>query len=45
MRKDRVLARDHADYVRAERAVLTSVVHPYVVTLRYSFQVRASCSR
>jgi hypothetical protein len=39
MRKDRVLARDHRDYVKAERDVLTSVVHPYIVTLRYSFQV------
>ena len=39
MRKDRVLERDHHDYVRAERDVLTAVVHPYVVTLRYSFQV------
>ncbi|PSC73894.1 Serine threonine-kinase 2 19 [Micractinium conductrix] len=38
MRKDRILERDHKDYVRAERDVLTSVVHPYIVTLRYSFQ-------
>lgn len=38
MRKDRILERDHRDYVRAERDVLTSVVHPYIVTLRYSFQ-------
>lgn len=41
MRKDRILERDHKDYVRAERDVLTAVVHPYIVTLRYSFQVRA----
>ena len=41
MRKDRVLEREHRDYVRAERDVLTAVVHPYVVTLRYSFQVCA----
>ena len=40
MRKDRILERDHKDYVRAERDVLTSVVHPYIVTLRYSFQAR-----
>jgi p70 ribosomal S6 kinase len=38
MRKDRILERDHKDYVRAERDVLTSVLHPYIVTLRYSFQ-------
>ena len=41
MRKDRILARDHGEYVRAERDVLTAVHHPYVVTLRYSFQARA----
>ena len=39
MRKDRILERDHRDYVKAERDVLTAVVHPYIVTLRYSFQV------
>lgn len=39
MRKDRILERDHRDYVRAERDVLTAVLHPYIVTLRYSFQV------
>ena len=42
MRKDRILARDHGEYVRAERDVLTAVHHPYVVTLRYSFQARFS---
>lgn len=40
MRKDRILERDHKDYVRAERDVLTAVLHPYIVTLRYSFQAR-----
>ena len=40
MRKDRVLGKGHGGYVRAERDALTAVVHPYVVTLRYSFQVR-----
>ena len=34
-----ILARDHGDYVRAEREVLTAVFHPYIVTLRCSFQV------
>ncbi|KAI3425001.1 hypothetical protein D9Q98_008382 [Chlorella vulgaris] len=38
MRKDRVLERDHREYIKAERDVLTAVVHPYIVTLRYSFQ-------
>lgn len=39
MRKDRILEKSHGEYVRAERDALTSVVHPYIVTLRYSFQV------
>ena len=39
MRKDRVLERDHGDYIKAERDVLTAVLHPYIVALRYSFQV------
>ena len=38
MRKDRIIERDHGEYVRAERDALTAVVHPYIVTLRYSFQ-------
>mgnify|MGYP002631930820 CR=1 FL=1 len=38
MKKDRVLEKDHGEYVRAERNALTAVVHPYIVTLRYSFQ-------
>ena len=42
MRKERILARDHGDYVRAEREVLTAVFHPYIVTLRCSFQVMRS---
>lgn len=46
MRKDRVLARDHREYIKAERDVLTAVVHPYIVTLRYSFQVSCGwCER
>ena len=39
MRKERILAKDHSEYVRAERNVLTAVFHPYIVTLRCSFQV------
>lgn len=38
MRKEKILAKDHGDYVRAERNVLTAVFHPYIVTLRCSFQ-------
>ena len=39
MRKDRILEREHSTYVRAERDILTSVVHPYIVRMRFSFQV------
>ncbi len=39
MRKERIIAKDHGEYVRAERNVLTAVFHPYIVTLRCSFQV------
>lgn len=41
MRKERILQRDHSEYVRSERDLLTAVVHPYIVTLRFSFQVGA----
>ena len=43
MRKERIIAKDHGDYVKAERNVLTAVFHPYIVTLRCSFQVRQCC--
>ncbi len=39
MRKDKIVQNDHSEYVKAERDVLTSVHHPYIVTLRFSFQV------
>eukprot|EP00898_Chlorokybus_atmophyticus_P002927 jgi/Chlat1/3635/Chrsp238S03626 len=38
MRKDQILARNHTGYMRAERDILTSVEHPYIVAMRYSFQ-------
>ena len=41
MRKAPILAKGQGAYVRAERDVLTSVIHPYIVTLRYSFQTDA----
>jgi ribosomal protein S6 kinase beta len=39
MRKDRILEKNHAEYMKAERDILTKVDHPFVVQLRYSFQV------
>ncbi len=43
MRKDHIMAKDHGEYIRSERDVLTTVVHPYIVTLRSSFQVSPLC--
>ncbi|KAK9807282.1 hypothetical protein WJX73_007625 [Symbiochloris irregularis] len=38
MRKGKILEKDHGEYIKSERDVLTAVLHPYIVTLRYSFQ-------
>mmetsp|Transcript_22199 Transcript_22199/g.48473 ORF Transcript_22199/g.48473 Transcript_22199/m.48473 type:complete len:514 (+) Transcript_22199:245-1786(+) len=38
MRKEHILEREHAEYVRSEQDLLTSVTHPYIVQLRFSFQ-------
>jgi len=38
MRKDHIIERDHAEYIRTEKAIMTRVVHPYIVTLKGSFQ-------
>lgn len=39
MRKDTIIKNNHVDYMKAERDILTKVVHPFIVPLRYSFQV------
>lgn len=39
MRKDTIIKNNHVDYMRAERDILTKTVHPFIVQLRYSFQV------
>lgn len=39
MRKDTIIKNNHVDYMRAERDILTKVEHPFIVQLRYSFQV------
>lgn len=47
MRKDTIIKKNHVDYMKAERDILTKVVHPFIVQLRYSFQVcffTLSCS-
>lgn len=39
MRKDKIVEKNHAEYMNAEREILTKIEHPYIVQLRYSFQV------
>ncbi|XP_076939783.1 serine/threonine-protein kinase AtPK1/AtPK6-like [Bidens hawaiensis] len=40
MRKDTIIKNNHVDYMKAERDILTKVVHPFVVQLRFSFQTK-----
>ena len=44
MRKDNIIKKNHVDYMKAERDILTKVLHPFIVPLRYSFQVSFSFS-
>ncbi|PNY04291.1 serine/threonine-protein kinase AtPK2/AtPK19 [Trifolium pratense] len=41
MRKDNIIKKNHVDYMKAERDILTKVLHPFIVPLRYSFQDEA----
>ncbi|XP_066395524.1 serine/threonine-protein kinase AtPK2/AtPK19-like [Miscanthus floridulus] len=40
MRKDKILEKNHSEYMKAEREILTKVDHPFIVQLRYSFQTK-----
>ncbi|WOL16331.1 serine/threonine-protein kinase AtPK2/AtPK19-like [Canna indica] len=40
MRKDKIMENNHAEYMKAERDILTKVDHPFIVQLRYSFQTK-----
>ncbi|KAK6121954.1 hypothetical protein DH2020_044308 [Rehmannia glutinosa] len=40
MRKDKIMEKNHAEYMKAERDILTKIDHPYIVQLRYSFQTK-----
>ncbi|KAG2647578.1 serine/threonine-protein kinase AtPK2/AtPK19-like [Panicum virgatum] len=40
MRKDKILENNHAEYMKAERDILTKVDHSFIVQLRYSFQTK-----
>ncbi|TKY56389.1 Serine/threonine-protein kinase AtPK2/AtPK19 [Spatholobus suberectus] len=39
MRKDKIMQRNHDEYVKSERDILTKVDSPFIVRLRYAFQV------
>ena len=38
LKKSQILEKDHIDYMRVEREILTSVSHPFIVTLYNTFQ-------
>lgn len=40
VRKDKIMEKNHVEYMKAERDILTKVDHPFVVQLRYSFQTK-----
>ncbi|KAI3994151.1 hypothetical protein MKX01_012408 [Papaver californicum] len=40
MRKDKIMEKNHGEYMKAERDILTKVDHPFIVLLRYSFQTK-----
>lgn len=40
MRKDKIMEKNHAEYMKAERDILTKIDHPFVVQLKYSFQTK-----
>ncbi|KAJ6746869.1 SERINE/THREONINE-PROTEIN KINASE ATPK2/ATPK19 [Salix koriyanagi] len=40
MRKDRIVEKNHVDYMRGERDILTKISHPFIVQLKYSFQTK-----
>lgn len=41
MKKDKIITGNHVDYMKAERDILTKIVHPFIVQLRYSFQTKS----
>ncbi|KAL2557590.1 Serine/threonine-protein kinase AtPK2/AtPK19 [Forsythia ovata] len=40
MRKDKIMEKNHSEYMKAERDILTEIDHPFIVQLRYSFQTK-----
>ncbi|XP_010543158.1 PREDICTED: serine/threonine-protein kinase AtPK2/AtPK19-like [Tarenaya hassleriana] len=40
MRKDKIMEKNHAEYMKGERDILTKIDHPFIVQLKYSFQTK-----
>ncbi|KAF6143018.1 hypothetical protein GIB67_041086 [Kingdonia uniflora] len=40
VRKDKIMEKNHVEYMKAERDIMTKLDHPYIVQLRYSFQTK-----
>ncbi|VVB12790.1 unnamed protein product [Arabis nemorensis] len=40
MRKDKIMEKNHGEYMKAERDILTKIDHPFIVQLKYSFQTK-----
>ncbi|CAI9762308.1 unnamed protein product [Fraxinus pennsylvanica] len=40
MHKDNIIKKNHAEYMKTERDILTKIDHPFIVKLRYSFQTK-----
>lgn len=40
MRKDRIVEKNHVEYMKAERDILTKIDHSFIVQLKYSFQTK-----
>ncbi|KAJ7950132.1 Serine/threonine-protein kinase [Quillaja saponaria] len=40
MRKDKIVEKNHAEYMKAEKDILTKIEHPFIVQLRFSFQTK-----
>ena len=41
MIKDKIITGNHVDYMKAERDILTKIVHPFIVHLQYSFHTKS----
>ncbi|MCO5560847.1 hypothetical protein L7F22_014467 [Adiantum nelumboides] len=42
MKKDEIMEKNQGDYMKAERDILTKIIHPFIVQLRYSFQTKSN---